>query len=532
MKSLLEKRVRGLLITFFVIVAGGLLAWKLTGKQPGDGREVSVMIEGHVKRPGMYYVPYGTTAFEVLRVAGVMPNSDLNNVDVNATVTDGDKVNVGTLEKNVTMKGGSQPYVGAPCVVNFVTGKVSVTTLQGTQKAPVRNVPLAEGDRILCAADGMIEIRLGDGTLVDLKKNSELQIQSLYTADSSGMLAVTLHLATGKLWSFIKSQPPNVSFRFTTPHLIAEIRGTEIEISADKDQSKIGVIKGMVFVGKYNESDRVTLTEGQKATIDAVADKPVETGSLTDGEKGGDEDLKAFSQQRDKYLAQNAVRRFMFLVLPDFYCVFEMDPFQRKILVYRIPANTPVGDYVEGVNELSKVYLYGGVGLTTSLIERITERPIEHFMILDRPDIISIVDNLGGVFIDVDDRSAAAMGIKAGYQKLDGNMMLKYFSPRRDDREKGIDRQNRAMYAIFDASNKRRLVFNAVLFTKLFMNLETDVTVDYSMESYNTFTAASDWKCDFVFLGSRNEPAPAAGAKGTGTPQLAPKPAPKAPSPQ
>src|SRR3989339_497542 len=103
MDSIIEKGVSRLLIFVFLLVGIGLVFWKFHVRRP-PVREVSVMIEGHVKRPGMYYVPYGTTRFEVLQVAGVLPNSDINNVDVNAPVTAGDKDSVGTLDKNVSLK--------------------------------------------------------------------------------------------------------------------------------------------------------------------------------------------------------------------------------------------------------------------------------------------------------------------------------------------------------------------------------------------------------------------------------------------
>ncbi|MFH0920431.1 MAG: LCP family protein [Fibrobacterota bacterium] len=505
MESQHEKKQNLLVIGGFVVLGVALLFYNFRDLSPTK-RELSVMIEGQVKRPGMYYVPEGATTFDVLKIAGVLPNSDLNDVDVNEAVSEGDTVIVRKLGKDVTLKSGALPFFGQACAVNFVTGKVSVVPLKGPSRTPVRNTPLIEGDKVLTGPDGMVEIRLGDGTLMDVQSNSELRIKSLYPADSSGTLTVTMDLAAGSLWSYVKTPPPNVFFQFTTPHLAAEIRGGEVELFADNDQSRLHVIKGMVFVGKHNETNRTNISEGQKITIHAAADTPVESGNLTDEEKKGDPNLKSFSEKRDKFLARNAIRRVLILGLPDYYCLYEMDPLARQIKMYRIPANTPVNDYVEGVNELSKVYLYGGIGLTTSLVERVTERSIEHFITFGRKDIEILVNRLGGVFLDVDDMSASDMGVKPGYQKLNGLMLLKYMSPKRDDREKGIDRQNRAMYALYDATVKKRLVFSVPLFTKLFASTETDVNVSFAMDSYNTFTSGADWKMDFVFLGAQDAP--------------------------
>ncbi|MBL8029113.1 MAG: SLBB domain-containing protein, partial [Fibrobacteres bacterium] len=67
-------------------------------------REIPVTIEGIVRKPGTYYVPYGTTKFEVLKVAGVLPNSDLNDIDVYAQAESGESIKVGKLEQDVAMK--------------------------------------------------------------------------------------------------------------------------------------------------------------------------------------------------------------------------------------------------------------------------------------------------------------------------------------------------------------------------------------------------------------------------------------------
>ena len=99
----IERRAVQILVFIIILLGCGVLWQRLRPRRP-DFREISVTIRGNVKKPGTYYVPYGTSRFEVLKVAGIKANSDINHVDVYAQADEGEKIDVGVLEKDVAFK--------------------------------------------------------------------------------------------------------------------------------------------------------------------------------------------------------------------------------------------------------------------------------------------------------------------------------------------------------------------------------------------------------------------------------------------
>lgn len=489
----MEKKVIRILIIVFVVAGALLLAKRLGPKDRDDFREVSVKIEGHVRKPGTYRVPYGTTRFEILKVAGVYQNSDLNGLNVYAQVSDKESMQVGRLEKDVSLKPGGTPG----CFVNFFIGDVTVSDEAGKRKL-ARNTEVKEGQKIICGPDGVVELKMADGTIIDLKKGSVFTVKSLYRSDPAGFLTVSFELASGRLWAFVSAQPQNVSMAFASPHLVAAIKGTEFEMAVDAAGSRVNCIKGIIALTHAGSSETVTITEGQKGMAGTDAAKGVETGNITDAEK--DEDMAAFNAEKNKALSQNDARRFLYLGLPDYYMLNEIDPSVPRVVIYRIDPKTPVKDYIDGVDELGKVYLYGGIGLVSSIVERICGKKIEKYLIHDREDVVQFIDNLGGVVVNLDEEDAKAVGLKRGSSKLTGQQALKYFSPARDGREGSIDRQNEALRSIFTALSEQRIVYSTALAAKLVTNVQTDMNAAYMGEVLDVLKKKSGWKVEFSYL--------------------------------
>jgi len=74
----------------------------LTNPDADDAYVVNVM--GNVTRPGRYRVPAGTTDFEILKVAGIRPTSDISAFDLAQQITNNQQLQVGTMPNPVTLK--------------------------------------------------------------------------------------------------------------------------------------------------------------------------------------------------------------------------------------------------------------------------------------------------------------------------------------------------------------------------------------------------------------------------------------------
>jgi hypothetical protein len=499
----IERKIISALLLVVVAAALVILHGKFKGAKEST-RQIAVTIEGNIKKPGTYYVPYGTTRFELLKVAGVSSNSDLSNMDVYAEATEGEKISVGTLDKNVVLK--SSATAAKPCVVNFFIGEVTLSGKYGSRK-PDRDVPVFEGDKITCGEKATIELRLGDETLVDLRNKSELTLASLYKTDETGMLNVTFHLAQGQLWTYVKPQPQNVRFQFTTPFMTAEIKGTELELTSDSTMSAVKLTKGILNLIRAGSDRKVIITEGQKAVVSRNPQEEVALSNISGEEQSSDADLKAFREEKGKFMAEQSIRRILFIVLPDVYILTEINPGTGVVSLSRISPYADVSDYVEGVNDLGKVFLYGGVRLAASIVERLSHKRLEHYAVVSRENAVDVINRLGGVYIDVDNLAADKMVVQPGFQKLDGAKVKTYIGSALNlgmstpDRAEALARrQNQVLHAIFDAALNNKITFSVLMFAMIFNKMDTDMEPEYGMSTYKIFKSKQDWRIDFNSL--------------------------------
>jgi hypothetical protein len=491
-----EKR---LIIGLFSLLIAFFAVFKLKEigerKKKNELREIPVTIEGIVRKPGVYYVPYGTTKFEVLRVAGVLPNSDLADVDIYAQAESGEQINVGKLEQDVTIK---PDEVAKACQINYAIGDVTIKGSKGVKKAE-KDISVIEGDVIVTGKNGSIELRLGDESLVDLRSESELLVESLYKASGDGQLAVNFSLTKGRLWSFIKPQPANIRWKFFTQYLVADIQGTEIEINHSLERSVLLVKKGLVYAGRKNTEKRLSVMEGQKIVVESDMQKDIAVSEQTDEDRISAIEDSALARSQGAARTESVMRRFVFLLVPHYYVLTEINQQNGAITVNRIMPSINVSDYVEGVNDLGKVYLYGGIRLTVSVIERITRKRIEKFAVLDQQGMTRTIDKLGGVTLDLDFESAEALGLKQGRHKLSSERVISYVKgSNRSSFASSFDRQENVIKALFNEVIQSKVLLTNVLITQLTQGLETDIDPSYGVELYDLIKTRNDWRVDIV----------------------------------
>ena len=115
-------------------------------------------------------------------------------------------------------------------VVEFFTGKVTISHGNGRPVATSVGAKVLEGDAISTAADGELHIDMTDGGLLAVRPNSQIRI-SQYRANGDAGDASVLSLVYGGLRSITgwigKSLAPNA--RIVTPSATIGIRGTDHE---------------------------------------------------------------------------------------------------------------------------------------------------------------------------------------------------------------------------------------------------------------------------------------------------------------
>ncbi|MDZ4064816.1 MAG: LCP family protein, partial [Coriobacteriia bacterium] len=125
----------------------------------------------------------------------------------------------------------------------------------------------------------------------------------------------------------------------------------------------------------------------------------------------------------------------------DTVIVAKVDPQAKRVWMISIPRDTRVEVPGYGVEKVNAANFHGGPALAVETVEKFLDVPINHYMEIDFEGFQSIVDALGGVYIDVDveidDWKAAshskhhkASHIDPGYQLLDGEYALTYVRSR------------------------------------------------------------------------------------------------------
>ncbi|MBL8027681.1 MAG: LCP family protein, partial [Fibrobacteres bacterium] len=374
---------------------------------------------------------------------------------------------------------------------------VTIRGAKGGRKAE-KDGQLFEGDTVITGKSGSMELRLGDESLVDLRGESSMLIAALYKASGDGQLAVQFSLLKGGLWSFIKPQPANIKWKFFTAFLVSEIQGTEIEINHSAEQSVLLVKKGQVYAGRNGTEKRLSVMEGQKIVVPSDIAKDIAVSELTEEDrKGADKEMTSVLASGEAG-SSSSVRRFIVMLVPYYYIVSEFNKQTGAVSVTRIIPTANVSEYVEGVNELGKVYLYGGIRLTISVIERMTRKRIERYAVLDRNGVFKTIDRIGGVTVELSAEDAENLGLKSGPNKLDSEKVLKYLQGKDKNSGLSLEKQDKLIRAMYAEISGSKLNATKALISQLTSGLETDIDVSYGTDLYDVIKSRKDWRVDIV----------------------------------
>lgn len=129
----------------------------------------------------------------------------------------------------------------------------------------------------------------------------------------------------------------------------------------------------------------------------------------------------------------------------------------KEVYLIPIPRDSLVEIPGVGYGKITTTGTISGPKLTATTVEKLLKTPIPYYMQVDFNGFKKVIDNLGGVEIEVektiDDRTPGyCMYIPSGQQQMDGNLALNYVRYRHGDPAGGlarIDRQQRLLQAVF-----------------------------------------------------------------------------------
>ncbi|KMQ52009.1 hypothetical protein CHISP_0998 [Chitinispirillum alkaliphilum] len=477
---------------YFLVIAG--IAWQalaLTRTMfptflSSDHSSIKVVVEGNVRRPGYYRVPYGTTEFELLKAAGVRSSSDISPFTLVNQVIDNDALDVGELESPAGLR--DIPNVR----LEFFLGEMTLLSGDGRILPAVEGAMLSEGDRIQTEAASQAEVSLSRGSRVDLDNFSEIIIDKI-DVDDRGRPSLELFQRSGLCWYKIEVGEKREVYRINTPQASITVGGSGAEffIQLRAGQVIVSNLDGLVYLERHDGSEAVNIISGQTAIVHQDG-RPFQITSLTD-ENDMSARFSPLEEQRRLYLTRNLPLNFLFCGLPYTFYVISLHFETATVNVIRIPPELLIEQFVHGFATIDQAFLYGGPVIVSSLLERVINLRIANYFVMDRYDIIRTANALGGVTVPVDPAAASALNVPGGQNKLSDAQLIEFLSSGISGIADSKKRQIEVLRHLFEGLREQNIVMSALLADQLISNIETNLTSNDIMSQYSRFTGRQGW---------------------------------------
>ena len=188
----------------------------------------------------------------------------------------------------------------------------------------------------------------------------------------------------------------------------------------------------------------------------------------------------------------------------DTLMVASLNADQDKVSLLSIPRDTRVKIKRHGYDKINAAYAYGGEALSQSTVESFLGINIDHYIIVNTNSFGKMIDAIGGVDIDVDNRmfyedpwddnGGLVIDLKPGLQHMDGKTAITYVRYRDEEGDAGrVRRQQKFMRACFDKLSDPSMVMKLPEIVKEARNaVKTDLSISEMVEIAKTLKMADE----------------------------------------
>jgi hypothetical protein len=487
-----KKRRIAVFLVYFLLIAG--IAWQtfaLVEKFGPQGkyslvRSYKVAVNGDVRRPGLYRVPEGATQFEILKVAGVRPTSDLSALNLMSAMGENGELTVGSREAGVDVR--PQPVVVR---VEYFYGDIAIFGKDGRSVPTQEGIALSQGDRVQTDLSSQVELSLGTFSRVDMDAFAELSFDKI-VATEGDRVSLELFQKMGACWYKIAYTAKNESYKITTPATQITIAGTGADFLIDlqPDQTTINLMDGQLTLDRSNGTESISMITGQTATVYNDG-RPIQVSRLAP-DMSASERFTQLSQEKKGAVTRGQPMSFLFCGTPAVFFVVSAQFDKGAIYTLPVPPRLLVGQFAQGIQTLDEAYLYGGPLLVTSLLERILNIRLSRFMVFSKDNILKTADVFGGITIKLDNKGATLLKKTAGPQKLTSQNLATFLSPAGSSPEESEIRQRQVLDALFNGMRDKSIVLTTVttgqLLSMIQSNFSTEEVMDYYLRLTTTAT--------------------------------------------
>ncbi|ADU31877.1 LCP family protein [Evansella cellulosilytica] len=180
------------------------------------------------------------------------------------------------------------------------------------------------------------------------------------------------------------------------------------------------------------------------------------------------------------------------------------NPEDKSIKILNIPRDSRVEIVGRpGLDKINHAHAFGGLDMTIDTVENLLDIPVDYFVSLNFDAFMKVIDELGGVEVDVpftftekDNQTYGTITLHEGVQTLNGEEALAYVRMRKSDPRGDLgrgDRQKEVIEAIIKktASFSSITRFNPIM-DSLEGNLKTNITFNNILSMHTFATDLGD----------------------------------------
>ncbi len=444
-----------------------------------------IAVNGNVEHPGVYRVAEGTTHFEILKVAGVRSTSDITPFNLTAQIESGNNLMVGELEQPVGLKDLVR--------LEFYLGELSVLSADGRVRPRREGMSISKGDRVITEEQSQAELSLDTYSRIDMDNFSELSFDKIGETENDKQHS-ELFQKTGLCWYKIVYTDNREVFKVVTPlaNITVAGKGADFTVDAKYSEVVVDISDGLVLVERQDGGEAINLIAGQTVTIYDDG-RPFQVAELSP-EISVTERFSRLTRMKTDAMLRHMPFNFLFCGLPVVFHAVSVQFDKNEVHVVHLPANTAVGEFVQGFSTLQEAFLYGGPVFAGTLVERILNARVPKYLVLEKEDILRIGSMIGGVTVMVDQHAAGVMNVKGGRQQIRGEMLMKYLSPGISGGADNEMRQMEVLKSIFEMLESRQVVMTAMLADQIFSSIDANITTSEIMQHYRNFSDKSNWR--------------------------------------
>lgn len=157
---------------------------------------------------------------------------------------------------------GGEIYSNSKALVVFKKGNAFL--IKENAKVPVAvNSVISENDIIRTEKDSYINLQLGNGVIIRVGSNSQILVKNIIRGSKEE--SYSINLSEGEVLTKVEKQKDKtIKLDIQSPTAIASVRGTELLVETNQNQSIIAVNEGEVEVSSIDGSQKQTIQAGEK----------------------------------------------------------------------------------------------------------------------------------------------------------------------------------------------------------------------------------------------------------------------------